>query len=101
MRPHFFARMAGSAACMQRNTDLRFTAIVVSKSASVSVSTLRVSATPALLIRMSTGPSSAAARSNIVVTASPCDTSACTAIARPPASRMAFTSAFAAPACSR
>ena len=58
MRPHLRARMPGKTACVQRNADFRFTAIVRSKSASVTVSMVRLRPTPALLTRMSIGPSS-------------------------------------------
>ena len=49
---------------MQRNTDFRLTAMVSSKSASVRSSMPRISAMPALLIRMSIGPSLSCDRSH-------------------------------------
>ena len=61
MRPHFFARIPGSTACVQRKADFKLTAIVTSKSLSVRSSMPRTIARPALLTRMSIGPSADAA----------------------------------------
>ena len=57
MRPHLRARIAGSTACVHRNADFRLTAMVRSKSSSVRSSTPRTIAMPALLTRISIGPS--------------------------------------------
>jgi hypothetical protein len=68
--------MLGITACMHRNAPLRLTAIVTSKSCSVSSSTVRTRPTPALFTRMSIGPSSRSTLFTISATSDALDTSA-------------------------
>jgi len=101
MRPHLRSRMPGITACVHRNTDFRLTAMVRSKSASVSVSTVRTRPMPALFTSTSTGPSACSVSAIIRATSTAWDTSARTAMALPPLSRISFTTLSAAAVCSR
>jgi hypothetical protein len=76
IRPHFLARIIGKTARVHKKTDFRLVPIVLSKSASERSSIPRVIAMPALLINMSIVSSSELTASTILVTASPCETSA-------------------------
>ena len=76
MRPQPRARMPFHAACVHRKTDLRLVAIVKSKSASVISSMEWRIATPALLTRMSIGPSAFSTLATMAATAFASETSA-------------------------
>ena len=63
MRPHPAASMSGSAACTQANVPVRLTATMRSHCSAVMSSTGVKDSMPALVTRISTGPSSARTRS--------------------------------------
>jgi hypothetical protein len=96
MRPPSFRRAAAS------RSVLKVPRTLMSKVWSYSASDVSASGvgfiTPALLTSTSTLPSSRSVISNMRRTSSGFDTSACTATALPPASRIAATSASASPA---
>ena len=95
MRANRWGRMCTKAACVHRKADLRFTAMVRSKSASVRSSRPRYGAMPALLINTSTPSSWRSMAAIIAATAAASDTSARIAIALRPSLWIASTTASA------
>ena len=85
----------GSTACMVWNAPSTFTAKYRRHRASVISWNSACPATPALFTSSDTGPSSPSTRRTISFTCTRCATSACTAMARPPAALISATSDMA------
>ena len=79
------AIMPGATARAQRNIDVRFVASTVSHSSSLTSTVFFSRMMPALLTRMSMGPSAFSASFTAAVTWAPCVTSSRSAQALPPA----------------
>ena len=80
MRPQPAATMSGTAACTQVNVPVRLTAMIRSHVSAVMSSSGSNDSMPALVTRISTGPSSARTRANAASTEARSATSTSTAI---------------------
>ena len=99
-RPCFgCARKRLTASRAHRNCPVRLMSITVFHSASDMSATAASFCTPEFDTMMSMRPNAFAAASNRWITSASCDTSACTAMPRPPCLMMRATSSSAGAAC--